>query len=84
MIKLTLYNDSDVIVNAELIETIEKTPDTIVSLVTGKKLMVKESVENVISKVIMYRRLIARNQRLFGQKGNSYLRSEVRNLEQWT
>lgn len=84
MIKLTLYNDSDVIVNAELIESIEKTPDTLVSLVTGKKLMVKEPVEDVISKVIMYRRLIARNQRMFGHRGNSYLRSEVRNLEKWT
>jgi len=84
MIKLTLYNDSDVILNADLIEFIERTPDTLVSLVTGKKVMVKESVEDVIGKVVAYRRLIAKNQRMFGNRGNSYLRSEVRNFEKWT
>lgn len=84
MIKLTLYNDSDVILNADLIEFVERTPDTLLTLVTGKKVMVRESVEDVISKVVSYRRLIAKNQRMFGVKGNSYLRSEVRNYEKWT
>lgn len=84
MIKLTLYNDSDVILNADLIEFVERTPDTLISLITGKKVMVKESVEDVISKVVSYRRLIAKNQRMFGSRGSNYLRAEVRNLEKWT
>ena len=58
MVKLTLYNDADIVVNADLIESVERTPDTLISLTTGKKVMVKESVEDVIGKVIAYRRLI--------------------------
>jgi flagellar protein FlbD len=84
MIKLTLYNDSDLILNADMIEFVEKTPDTIISLVTGKKVMVKESVEDVIGKVVAYRRLIAKNQRMFGNRGSNFLRSEVRNIDKWT
>ncbi len=84
MIKLTLYNDSDVIVNADLIEFVERTPDTLVSLTTGKKVMVKESVEDVIGKVVAYRRLIARNHRLFGPRGKLSLRANVREFETWT
>lgn len=45
--------------NAELIETLEATPDTIVSLTTGKKLMVVESVDQVIDKVMAYRRSLS-------------------------
>ncbi len=84
MIKLTLYNNSDLVLNADLIECIEKTPDTIISLVTGKKVMVKESVEDVIGKVVAYRRLIAKNKRMFGARGSNYLKAEVRDVEKWT
>lgn len=56
MIALTKFNGEVMVVNAELIETVEKTPDTIVSLVTGKKYMVKETVEDVIDRVVEYRR----------------------------
>ena len=75
MIKLTLYNDSDVVVNADLIESVEYTPDTLISLATGKKVMVKESVEDVISKVITYRRLISKTGRLFGARGKLALKA---------
>lgn len=84
MIKLTLYNDADVIVNADLIEFVERTPDTLVSLTTGKKVMVKESVEDVISKVVSYRRLLAKSQRLFGPKGKLSLKTAVKGFERWT
>ena len=56
MVKLSRINGAEVTVNAELIETVEATPDTIVSLTTGKKLMVVESVDQVIDKVMAYRR----------------------------
>ena len=56
MISVTKFNGEVMIVNAELIETVEKTPDTIVSLITGKKYMVKETVEEIIAKVMEYRR----------------------------
>jgi flagellar protein FlbD len=56
MIKLSRINGAEVTVNAEMIETVEATPDTIVTLTTGKKIMVVESVEKVIDKVMAYRR----------------------------
>jgi len=56
MIKLTRLNESEVVVNAEMIEFVEAIPDTILSLVSGKKIMVSESVDEVIERVIVYRR----------------------------
>ena len=58
MIKLSRINGAEVTVNAELIETVDAAPDTIISLTTGKKLMVVESVDQVISKVLAYRRAL--------------------------
>ncbi len=58
MILLTLLNDNKIIVNAELIKTIENTPDTVISFVNGEKLIVKENVEEVVEKVVTYKRLI--------------------------
>lgn len=84
MVKLTLFNDADVIVNADLIECVERTPDTLISLTTGKKVMVKETVEDVINKVITYRRLISRSNRLFGTRGQNATRAQVRGLDRWT
>ncbi len=56
MITLTRLNDSEVIVNAELIETLEATPDTVVTLTTGKKMVVKETTDEVIDRVMEYKR----------------------------
>ena len=58
MIKLTRLNDSKVVINADLIEFIEALPDTIVTLTTGQKIMVKESVEEVVDKVVEYKKSI--------------------------
>ena len=58
MIKVTRFNEDVVIVNAELIEMIEARPDTIITLTTGKKLLVAEGVADVIRKVIEYRQVI--------------------------
>ena len=54
MIKLTRLNQSEVVVNADMIEFVEAIPDTLVSLVSGKKVMVSEPVELI---VIPYRML---------------------------
>ena len=59
MVKLSRINGAEVTVNAELIETVEATPDTIVALTTGKRLMVVETVDQVVEKVMAYRRSIA-------------------------
>jgi len=55
MIHVTRLNHVDLIINADLIETIESTPDTVLTLLTGKKMMVLESPEQVMEKIIEYR-----------------------------
>jgi flagellar protein FlbD len=57
MIALTKLQDQKIVVNAELIEFIESTPDTMITTTSGKKLIVKETVDDVIAKVVSYRRL---------------------------
>lgn len=58
MIELTKLNDMKFTVNADIIELVEETPDTVVSLTTGRKLIVKESRQEVTDLVIDYRRAI--------------------------
>ncbi|MDE6313144.1 MAG: flagellar FlbD family protein [Lachnospiraceae bacterium] len=58
MIELTKLNGKKIIVNAELIETVEETPDTVVSFLTGKKIIVKESRQEVKNLVISYKKEI--------------------------
>ncbi len=57
MIELHRLQNQKIIINADLIEFLESTPDTIVSTTTGKKIIVKESVQEVIDKVVEYKRL---------------------------
>ena len=56
MIKVTRLNNTELVINAELIEFVESTPDTIVSLTTGKKIMVKESTDEIIERVAQFKR----------------------------
>ena len=58
MISVTRINGKELVINAELIEFVESTPDTIITLTTGRKIIVRESPEEVISRVIEYRRKI--------------------------
>ncbi|HHX24023.1 MAG: flagellar FlbD family protein [Tepidanaerobacteraceae bacterium] len=58
MIKLTRLNGKTFIVNVDLIETIESTPDTVVTLTTDKKYIVMEHADEIIDKVIQYKKNI--------------------------
>jgi flagellar protein FlbD len=58
MIYVTRLSHASVVLNSDLIEQIETTPDTMISLTTGQKLMVLESVEEVIERVIRFRRAV--------------------------
>lgn len=55
MINVTKMNGGSITVNADLIETVEETPDTIITLTTGKKIIVKESRQEVKNLVKSYR-----------------------------
>lgn len=58
MIALTRLNGQQFVINAERIRYLEQTPDTIVCCDNGEKLMVKESLKEVMSKAIEYARVI--------------------------
>ena len=56
MVRLTRINRIPLVINSDLIEHIEVTPDTVVSLTTGQKFIVLESADEVIDRVIRFRR----------------------------
>lgn len=58
MITVTRMDNRVVVINAELIKMLEATPDTIITLINGDTVMVKESVEDVVSRAIEYARQI--------------------------
>ena len=60
MISVTRLNGSEIVVNADLIETVEATPDTVITLVDGKKYVVHETTEEVVERIRMFRAAILR------------------------
>ncbi|ABR48867.1 flagellar FlbD family protein [Alkaliphilus metalliredigens QYMF] len=58
MIRVSRLNQKEFVLNAELIELIEETPDTLITLVNGHKMMVSESVDEVVGKVMHYKHRI--------------------------
>lgn len=58
MITVTRLNGSKLSVNALLIETVEATPDTVISLTTGNRFVVKEDLETVLASIQDYMRSI--------------------------
>ncbi|HHT92274.1 MAG TPA: flagellar FlbD family protein [Clostridiaceae bacterium] len=56
MIKVTRINNTVLYVNPDLIEFFEETPDTVITMTTGKKLMVLESVDELQERIIAYRK----------------------------
>jgi flagellar protein FlbD len=60
MIRLTRINQVPLVLNADLIEHMETTPDTVISMTNGQKFVVLESSDDVIQKIIEFRREILR------------------------
>lgn len=58
MIVLHKLNGQEIVVNAELIETLEPGPQTVVHLATGNKVLVVEKADVIVSKVVEYRRSV--------------------------
>jgi flagellar protein FlbD len=58
MITITRLNSQPLVINAELIKFIEQTPDTLITLTTGERVMVRESVEEVVARAIQYGRQV--------------------------
>lgn len=58
MIQLTRLNNQPLIVNSDLIKLVENTPDTVLTLVTGEKIVVLESTKQVVDKIVEFRRRV--------------------------
>ena len=59
MIYVTRLNRQALLINSDLIEQVEMTPDTVISLTTGEKIMVRETSDEIVERVVKFRRLIA-------------------------
>jgi len=59
MIKLTRLSRNPVILNSDLIEHIDETPDTVITLTSGQKIVVLESAEDIVRKVMEFRTALA-------------------------
>ena len=59
MIDVTKMNGQKILINCDLIELVEETPDTVISFTTGRKIIVKESRQEVKNLVKSYRKDIS-------------------------
>ena len=60
MIEVTIFDGTKISINADLIEMVESVPETLITLTTGRKLIVKEPREEIRRLVLEYRRLCMR------------------------
>jgi flagellar protein FlbD len=58
MIKVTRLNHIPMFLNSDLIEHIDATPDTVVTLTSGQKIMVLETADDLVDKIVAFRRMI--------------------------
>lgn len=59
MITVTRLNGAELVVNDDLIEFIERTPETVLTMTEGKKVTIKESAEVVLEKIVRFRQSVA-------------------------
>jgi len=58
MIQLTRLNNHPLAVNSDLIKFVEQAPDTVITLVNGEKIVVRESAQEVLNRVVEFRRSV--------------------------
>lgn len=58
MIAVTRFDGTELVVNVDLVVTVERTPDTVLTLTTGDRIMVRESLEQVVERAINFRHRI--------------------------
>ncbi len=61
MIVITRLNDKEMVINADLIETVEENPDTTITMTTVIKIIAKQTSKEIIDKVVEYKRKISYN-----------------------
>lgn len=58
MIKVTRLDDSELVLNVEMIQHLQETPDTVITLSNNNRIMVKEPVEELSKRIIEYKRYV--------------------------
>jgi len=61
MIQLTRLNNKALTVNSDLIKFVEQSPDTLITLITGEKIVVRESEEEVLARIVAFRKSVLRD-----------------------
>jgi len=73
MIQLTRLNNKTLILNSDLIKFVEQSPDTLVTLITGEKIVVLEKADEVLNRVIDFRRSVLQGLSLTWDPSSSHV-----------
>jgi flagellar protein FlbD len=58
VIRVTRLNNTPFLINSDLIKFVEQAPDTLITLVNGEKIIVQESVDDIVDRIILFRRSV--------------------------
>jgi flagellar protein FlbD len=75
MIQLTRLNNSPLIVNSDLVKFVEQSPDTVITLVNGEKILVREKADEVLTRIVEFRRSVL--QGIVGVRTDFPVRADV-------
>src|SRR6202163_3227930 len=70
MIHLTRLNNHPLVVNSDLIKFVEQSPDTVITLLSGEKIVVRESAPDVLERVVQFRRSVLQGITLWAGGGS--------------
>jgi flagellar protein FlbD len=71
MIQLTKLNGNPLVLNSDLVKLVENTPDSVITLVNGEKIVVRESSEQIIERIVEFRRRVLQGLPINGSGWNS-------------
>ncbi|MFY9904226.1 MAG: flagellar FlbD family protein [Terriglobales bacterium] len=81
MIQLTRLNNHPLVVNSDLIKFVEQAPDTVITLLSGEKIVVRENAQDVLDRVVQFRRSVLQGMALWWEN-RSILPLDVANTSQ--
>jgi uncharacterized protein YlzI (FlbEa/FlbD family) len=81
MIQLTRLNNHPLVVNSDLIKFVEQAPDTVITLLNGEKIVVRENAQDVLERVVQFRRAVLQGMTLWWEN-RSILPLEVPGISQ--
>ncbi len=71
MIQLTRLNNHPLVVNSDLIKFVEQSPDTVITLLSGEKIVVRESAPDVLERVVQFRRSVLQGIAVWSANGST-------------